>query len=372
MATNKWMSKLTSDFGAVADSLPDPTDEVIPMPSPSLNWAIGNGGLVRGKALCFFGGESGGKSLLMQLTLIQIQKQDPEAICVLFDAEYAFNKAWFRKLGGDLSRLYVRQTNDPVKIFDYISGEMLEMIQDGCPIHAIAIDSVKSIKYPKDMKKVSTDQTMGGGGASYLGSALKHVTPVIRENNITCILVQQVYEEMDQYKKMRNPYIVPDGRALKHFCDYMAQVDKLETKDGIVENGKNIHEGSAQIGHKVRVKFKKNRVGAPYRTAQFTLNYENGIVNTGDEIFDLAKSLGVIYHPVNPETGKENVQMWAFGNIKPVRGEDNMRAVVVADLALQRQISEACNGASDSAAKARNESMSVTDIALGDDVEVEL
>lgn len=364
MSTNKWMSKLTSDFGVVAESLPDPTDCVIRMPSPSLNWAIGNGGLVVGKALCFFGPESGGKSLLMQLTLIEIQKQDPEAICVLFDAEYAFNKAWFRKLGGDLSRLYVRQTNDPVKIFDYVSGEMLELIQQGCPIKAMAIDSVKSIKYPKDMKKVSTDQTMGGGGASYLGSALKHVTPVIRENNITCVLVQQVYEEMDQYKKMRNPFIVPDGRALKHFCDYMAQVDKLETKDGIVEHGENLHGGNAQVGHKVRVKFKKNRVAAPYRTAQFTLNYEEGITDTGNEIFDLAKSLGVVFHPINAETGKENVQMWQFADLPAIRGEANMREAVLKDKALQERIIAACNGASDEVVKLRNEAMAMADINI--------
>ncbi len=371
MAANKWMSKLTSDFGKVAADIPRPTDKVIPLASPSMNWAIGNGGLTVGKAICFYGGESGGKSLIMQLTLIEIQKQEPDAICVLFDAEYSFNPDWFKKLGGDLERLYIRQTNDPVKIFDYISGEMLEMIQDGCPIRAIAIDSVKAIKYPKDMKKVSTDLTMGGGGASYLGSALKHVTPVIRENNITCVLVQQVYEEMDQYKKMRNPFIVPDGRALKHFCDYMAQVDKLETKDNILESGENIHGGAAQIGHKVRVKFKKNRVAAPYRTAQFTLDYDHGIVDTGNELFDLAKSLNIVYHPVNPETGKENVQMWKFGDLEPIRGEANMRAAVLSSKKVQAEIVLACNTASDAQVSVRNDEMSVADVSLdADDINI--
>jgi len=67
MGTSKWMSKLTSDFGKIAADIPKPTDQVIPLASPSLNWAIGNGGLVVGKALCYYGPESGGKSLLMQL-----------------------------------------------------------------------------------------------------------------------------------------------------------------------------------------------------------------------------------------------------------------------------------------------------------------
>lgn len=369
MSANKWMSKLVSDFGKVAAEMPRPTDSVIELPSPSLNWAIGNGGLVEGKALCLFGPESGGKSLLMQLIIAEIQQKYPDGICVLFDAEYSFNPVWFEKLGGDLKRLVVRQTNDPLKIFDYISGDMLQLVQDGCPIKAIAIDSVKSIKYPKDAnKKQSTDQTMGGGGASYLGSALKSVTPVIRENNITTLLVQQIYEEMDQYKKMRNPYIVPDGRALKHFCDYMAQVDKGETSKSIVEVGETMTGSKQQIGHKVTVKFKKNRVGAPYRTAQFTLNYDRGIVDTGNEVFELAKSLGVIYHPVNTETKKENVQMWTFGDLDPIRGEDNMREKVLSDRQLQIDIIKACNRASDEASNARNNSMNVVDIDLDVDL----
>ena len=360
---NKWMTQLTRDFGAVASSLPEPTDSVIVMPSPSLNWAIGNGGLIEGKAICFFGPESGGKSLLMQLAIIEIQRKHKDAIGVLFDAEFSFNKAWFRKLGGDLDRLYVRQTNDPLQIFDYMYGEMLTMIQDGCPIKAVAIDSVKSIKYPKDNKKQSTDQTMGGGGAPYLGSALKSVTPVIRQNGITCLLVQQVNEEMDPMKKLRNPYIIPDGRALKHFCDYMAQVEKLDTKAGVVEAGENIYGGASQVGHKVRIKFKKNRCAAPSRSAQFTLNYDKGIVDIENEIFDLAKSLGVVCHPINPVSGKENVQMWAFGDMEPVRGEDNMRALVAGNTALQKEIMDACNEANDYAVDARNESMSVADVA---------
>jgi recombination protein RecA len=358
MSTSKWMSKLTSDFGKIADDIPEPQESVIKMASPSLNWAMGNGGLVEGKAVCFFGPESGGKSLLMQLTLIEIQKKHKDAICVLFDAEYAFNPKWFKKLGGDAKRLIVRQTNDPVKIFDYMSGEMLEMIQEGAPIKAVAIDSVKSIKYPKDIKKVSTDQTMGGRGASYLGSALKHVTPVIREHNITCILVQQVYEEMDQYKKMSNPWIVPDGRALKHFCDYMVQVDRLETKDGRIESGETMVGSAAQVGHKVRCRFRKNRVAAPYRVAQFSLDYSTGITDTGNEVFDLAKSLGVIYHPVNPDTGKENVQMWKFSTYDAIRGEANMRNFVCQSTKVQEEVMAICNSVGDEAVSSMNSALS--------------
>jgi recombination protein RecA len=359
-----WMSKLTKDFGKLAEDMPKPQDNVISLPSPSFNWAVGNGGIVQGKAVCLFGPESGGKSLLMQLIMARIQQADPEAIGILFDAEYSFNPEWFKKLGGDTNRLIVRQSNDPLKIFDYMSpeGEMYEMLQDGAPIKFVGIDSIKAIRYPKDIKSKSTDQVMGGGGASYLGSALKGVLPVIREFNVTTIMVQQVYEEMDQYKKMNNPYIVPDGRALKHFCDYMIQVEKLETKAGRIEEGTNIHGGAQQVGHIIRAKCKKNRLAAPYRTAQLTLRYEGGITDTDVELFDLAKSLGIIYHPT--KDGKVNNQMWQVGNHEPIRGEANIRNFVLSNPEVQKEIELAINGVSEEVVRARNEDLKMSDIDI--------
>lgn len=355
MSTNKWMAKLAKDVGQMATDMKSPTDDIVKLPSPSLNWVVGNGGITKGKAVCLFGPESGGKSLLMQLILIQLLRDNPESFCILFDAEYSFNPDWFRKLAGFTadpmeafdaeqiaSRLIVRQTNDPLKIFDYIEGEMQELIQDGCPIVGLGIDSVKSIRYPKDIKDKSTKMVMGGGGASYLGSALKGVLPVIREHNITTVLVQQVYEEMDEYKKMSNPYIVPDGRALKHFCDYMLEVTRIDTKAGRIEAGKNMYGGAQQIGHVVRVRGKKNRVGAPFRAGQFSLSYTQGVINVGEEVFELGKSLGVIYHPISESTGKPNNQMWQFGDHDPIRGEANILQWVKDNKDIQEEIVQAC------------------------------
>jgi len=362
--TNKWMSKLTNDFGILAADMPEPTDSVIEMPSPSLNYCVGNGGIIEGKAVCFFGPESSGKSLIMQLVMAEIQRKDPEAICMLFDAEYSFNKDWFRKLGGDNSRLVVRQSNNPIKIFDYMENEVLEMLQDGMPLKAIAIDSVKSIRYPGDHKAKTTDITMGGSGAKYLGPALKGLLPIIREHSITTLLVQQVYEELDQYKAMNNPYKLPDGRALKHFCDYMLQVEKLETKAGRIEEGKTMSGSANQIGHVVRVKAKKNRCGAPYRVAEFNLEYENGIVDVANELYKLAKSLGIIFHPISDSTGKPSNAMWQFGNHDKIKGEDNMIKWVAANKYIQDEIYSAILSVGVEADEARNKSIKDTNVNI--------
>lgn len=342
MSTNKWMSKLTNDLGVAASKLKSQRPNPIPSWSPSLNWATCQGGFIPGKINILYGPESAGKSMLAMMAIVELQRRDPEALAIWFDAEYSFNAQMFEKLGGDPDRLVVRRSNDPVKIFDYIGGEMLELIQDGAPIKAIAIDSIKSIRYPKDVRKQTTDQIMGGSGSQYLGSALKLVVPVVAEHKLLTLFIQQVTAQMDLTKALRNPYVISEGHALKHAADLMLEITRLDSKKGVLESGETITGAAAQVGHKVRVKVKKNRMGAPARQAEFTFHYDNGVIDTGGEIFDLAKSLGVIKHPINPDTGRENPQMWVFDNCLPVRGEQNMRNLVVGDADLQSKILNAC------------------------------
>jgi recombination protein RecA len=337
------MSKLTSDFGVVAASLNKNKKAPVPSRSPSLNWATSIGGFQPGKISVLYGPESSGKSLLAMMAVADDQKRDPDGIYVWFDAEFSFNLPLFMKVGGDPDRLIVRKTNDPIKIFDYIGGEMLQALQEGAPIRGIVIDSIKAIRYPKETNmKQTTDQKMGGTGASYLPTAIKLILPVIAEYELLTFFIQQVTMEIDPMKALRNPYVITEGKALKHAADIMLEIVKLDTKAGILESGETISGAAQQVGHKVRVKVKKNRLGAPARMAQFTWHYDLGLTDTANEVFDLGNSLGVVFHPVNPETGKVNTQMWQFGNYDPIRGEANMRAFIASSTKVQDEIMKAC------------------------------
>src|ERR1035437_9139471 len=142
---SKWLSKMTSDFGIIASELRNKALPPAPTRSPSLNWATSIGGFQPGKVSVLYGPEQSGKSLLAMMAIADEQKKDEEAIFVWFDSEFSFNLPLFEKIGGDASRLVVRRSNDPLKIFDYIGGEMLEMLQDGAPIRGIVIASIKAI-----------------------------------------------------------------------------------------------------------------------------------------------------------------------------------------------------------------------------------
>lgn len=343
-----WLSKMTADFGVLASELNTKTLPPVSTRSPSLNWATSIGGFQPGKISVLYGPEQAGKSLLAMMAVADVQRTDPTAIFVWFDAEFSFNEPLFKKVGGISKRLIIRKTNDPLKIFDYIGGELLENLQEGAPIRGIIIDSIKSIRYPKETNmKQTTDQKMGGTGASYLPSALKLVIPVIAEYNLLTFFVQQVTMEMDPMKALRNPYTITEGKALKHAADLMLEIIKLDTKAGVLESGETITGAAQQTGHKIRIKVKKNRLGIPARMAQFTWHYDRGVIDTASEIFELGKSLKLILHPINPTTGKENIQMWQFGAYDPIRGEENMRQFVIASNRVQEEIMAACNSHQD-------------------------
>jgi recombination protein RecA len=340
---SKWMKRISDDFGVIAAELDNKVVPVQPSRSPSLNWATGIGGFQPGKISVLYGPESSGKSLLAMMAIADYQKRDKDAEFIWFDSEFSFNLPLFKKIGGDPNRLLVRKSNDPVKIFDFIGGELLEMLQEGAPFKGFVIDSIKSIRYPKEVnKKLTTDQHMGGAGSQYLGGALKLIIPVIAEHNLLTFFIQQVTMEIDPMKALRNPYVITEGRALKHAADLMLEIVKLDTKNGVLESGETITGAAQQTGHKVRIKVKKNRLGAPARMAQFTYHYDHGIIDTDTEIFELGKSLGVVFHPKNPETGKENTQMWQVGDHNPIRGEANMQAFVKNNKNVQEEILHAC------------------------------
>jgi hypothetical protein len=95
----------------------------------------------------------------------------------------------------------------------------------------------------------------------------------------------------------------PGGKALKHACSVMINMAPMNGADNRVED-----ENEEIVGHKVKAKIQKNKVGAPYREAIYTVKYTKGIINKNEEVLNLAILMGLVDRPNN--------KTYAYGNEK--------------------------------------------------------
>lgn len=283
--------------------------EVIPTGSLALDEAIGIWGLPMGRIVQFAGRESSGKSLLSLMTISEWQKMDPRNWAVYIDAEFAFDPSWAEMLGVDLSRLKRRKLNKGVDIMEFLVGVphkelgkkkvkpgLLDwVIERGgakeTGLGIIVIDSIASILPPIEETRASGQVTMAPMGR-FMSTELRKLTPLLGRSGTMLIAVNQV--RVQPGVMYGDPETSPGGSAWKHNCSVMVHLARLTGRDYAITDSDDV-----MIGHRIRARIDKNRVGPPFRKCDFDIKYTEGIVNSHIELADLAVKYGVVTRPTN-------------------------------------------------------------------------
>lgn len=300
--------------------------EAISTGSPSLDEAIGIGGIPRGRIIQFAGKESSGKTMLSLSCIREYLDANPDNTALFIDAEYTYDPAWAEKQGVDTSRVMVIKTNDAKMIFEGLIGKtktnkvtkktsksmkgILDHVIEGTDprfknLGIIVLDSVAVLNTPLE---ISAD--IGKANMApiprFLSTELKKLTPVIAHANVAFIGINQV--RVDLGKMYGDPVTSPGGKALKHACSLMINMAPNFSADFAIDNS-----DGQRIGHTVRAKIEKNKVGTPFTKAEYKVEYEKGIVQKEKEVFDLAVKYGFITRP--------NTQSYVIDGEK-IRGAD--------------------------------------------------
>ena len=245
--------------------------ELLKSGSLSLDLALG-GGYPKGRIIEIYGPESSGKTTLALHAIAEIQKTGGQAAFI--DAEHALDPAYAKRIGVDIDNLLISQPDNGEQAL-----EICETLVRSNAVDLIVVDSVAALVPQAEIDGDMGDAQMGLQ-ARLMSQAMRKLTAIISKSKATVIFINQI--RMKIGVMFGNPETTTGGNALKFYASVRIDIRRI----GQIKDGENI------IGNRTKIKVVKNKIAAPFRSAEFDIMYNEGISKVGD-VLDLAVQYGV-------------------------------------------------------------------------------
>jgi recombination protein RecA len=299
--------------------------EAIPTGAISIDYALGVGGVPRGRVIEIFGPESSGKTTLALQVIAEAQKLG--GLAAFVDAEHALDAAYAKKLGVDIDNLLVSQPDNGEQAL-----EIVEVLIRSNGVDVVVVDSVAALVPKAEIEGEMGDAQMGLQ-ARLMSQALRKLTGAVSKSKTCLIFINQLREKIGVM--FGNPETTTGGRALKFYASVRMDIRRIAS----------IKDGDAVVGGRTRVKVVKNKVAPPFREAEFDVMYGEGISRTGD-LLDLAVDKRIVeksgawfaYNGERLGQGRENVKQFLKDNPEIFKSIDEK---VRKELGLTREAIEA-------------------------------
>ncbi len=284
--------------------------EAIPTGSISVDAAIGIGGFPRGRVVEVYGPESSGKTTLALSVVGQAQKRG--GIAAFIDAEHALDAEYARKLGVDIDNLLVSQPDSGEQAL-----EIAEMLVRSNAVDIIVVDSVAAL-VPKAELEGEMGDSHVGLQARLMSQALRKLTAIVAKSKTCLIFINQIREKIGVM--FGNPETTTGGRALKFYASVRIDIRRIAA----------LKDGEEVTGARAKVKVVKNKCAAPFRQAEFDIDYGEGISRTG-ELVDLG-----VEHKLIVKSGA----WYSYGDLRLGQGRENSKQFLKdnADLAEEIEV----------------------------------
>ena len=304
----------------------------------SLDYALGVGGVPRGRVTEIFGPEASGKTTLALQVIAQAQLAGGMAAFV--DAEHALDATYAQKLGINLEDLLVSQPDHGEQAL-----EIVEVLVRSGGVDVIVVDSVAALVPRSEIEGDMGDAQMGLQ-ARLMSQALRKLTGVVAKSKTSLIFINQLRQKIGVM--FGNPETTTGGNALKFYSSIRMEIRRI----GAIKDKEEV------IGNHTRVKVVKNKVAPPFKTVEFDIMYGEGISKAG-ELIDLGVQAGIV----------EKSGSWFSHDSQRIgQGRENVRQFLKENMDVANSIEHKIR---ESAGILSSEMMTPSDLVTGPDLENE-
>lgn len=247
--------------------------EAISTGSISLDYALGIGGVPRGRIIEIYGPESSGKTTLCLHIIAEAQKLG--GLAAFIDAEHALDVQYAKRLNVDVNNLLISQPDYGEQALDIVDTLIRSNALD-----IIIIDSVAALVPRAEIEGEMGDAHMAVQ-ARLMSQALRKITGAISRSKTCVIFTNQLRSKIGVM--FGNPETTTGGNALKFYASVRLDIRRIAA----------IKEGNDVVGNRTKVKVVKSKVAPPFKEVEFDIMYNEGISRAGD-VLDLAVNMGII------------------------------------------------------------------------------